>query len=398
MRRLGGNLLLLVAAVVCALGLGELAARLFVPGWVPDQAYRIFWQYDPLLGWSHRPGVRGVHRHSDFAVQVEISSQGLRDREYPLERVAGMRRMLLLGDSYTWGFGVDRDETWHERIEARRPGWELINTGVAGCGTGQELLYFDERGRAFDPDVVVLLVHQTDFKDNNERVVYGYYKPTFVPRDDGGLELTQVPVPELDWDLRFDRWLRSHTWFLYRLYHFREFVEAAREARSEREEEAAKAAAEEAAKQAAAERRAAKRPPDAAERAARRAERKAQRAQAPARPEKRSKFAVDQTVTERLLGRLDALVRESGARFVLVSTPMPDPPHGPFVESVRRLGVTHLDLSDAFRGQSDYHFLHDVHWNAKGSAIVADAVEAFLEAQGVFEPRPPPAAQRSPAP
>jgi hypothetical protein len=91
-------------------------------------------------------------------------------------------------------------------------------------------------------------------------------------------------------------------------------------------------------------------------------------------------------------------VREAGARFVVVSTPMPDPPHGPFVESMRRLGVTHLDLSESFRGQSDYHFPHDVHWNAKGSAIVADAVEAFLEAQGVFEPRPRQAAQRAPAP
>ena len=67
-------------------------------------------------------------------------------------------------------------------------------------------------------------------------------------------------------------------------------------------------------------------------------------------------------------------------------------------DDLRRLGVTHLDLSESFRGQSDYHFPHDVHWNAKGSAIVADAVEAFLEAQGVFEPRPRQAAQRAPAP
>jgi len=77
---------------------------------------------------------------------------------------------------------------------------------------------------------------------------------------------------------------------------------------------------------------------------------------------------------------------------------MPDPPHGPFVESVRRLGVTHLDLSEAFRGQTDFHFQHDMHWNAKGNALVADAVERFLEAQGVFEPRAPAQAQRAPGP
>jgi hypothetical protein len=401
MRRLLGNLLAFVVAVVVALGLGELAARLFVPGWVPDQAYRIFWRYDPLLGWSLRPGAKGVHRHTDFAANVEISSQGLRDRVYPVERTPGMRRLLLLGDSYTWGFGVEREAIWHELIEARRPGWEIINTGVAGYGTGQQLLYFEQQGRAFQPDVVLLLVHQTDFKDNNESVVYGYYKPTFVPRDDGGLELTQVPVPQLDRDLRFDGWLRKHTWFLYRLYHFREFAEAAWEARLEERAEAAQAAAAEAAKAsvppAAAPRRA-KLPHDHPERVARRAAREAERARAAQARRKPSKFAVDQTVTERLLARLAAAVEESGARFLVASTPMPDPPHGPFVASVARLRLAHLDLTAALEGQADVQFRHDSHWTPKGNAIVADAVEAFLVEQGVFEPPPARSAQRPPLP
>jgi hypothetical protein len=390
--RLLGNALLLLVAVAVALALGEFAARLFVPGWAPDQAYRIFWQYDPLLGWSNRPGARGMHRSPDFETYVEISSQGLRDRVYPLERVPGKGRILLLGDSYTWGFGVEREQIWHELIEARHPDWELINTGVAGYGTGQELLYFDERGRAFHPDVVLLLVHQTDFKDNNEKVVYGYYKPTFVPRPDGGLDLTQVPVPQLGADLRFDRWLRAHTWFLYRLYHLGEFVEAAREQRAEdrreaeaKRREAARQARSQAARAAGSEGSVARADPHrAARREARRAERERERQQERARPAKHSKFDVDQTVTERLLAKLKALVEESGARFLLVSTPMPDPPRGPFLERLRRLGIVHLDLEDAFRGQTDYRFRHDAHWTPKGNAIAADAVEAFLKAQGVF--------------
>ena len=360
-----------------------------MPGWAPDKAYRIFWQYDPLLGWSLRPGARGTHHHQDFAVQVEISSQGLRDRVYPEARVPGMRRMLLLGDSFTFGFGVEGDEIWHERIEARRPDWEMINAGVPGYGTGQELLYYEEHGRQFRPDVVLLLVHPTDFRDNNESLVYGNYKPTFVATDDGGLELTQVPVPRLDLDLRFDAWLRSHTWFLYRLYHFSEFAEAAREERAQREEEARelRRAARAKEESAAAEPRRAKLPSNHPERVAARLARQAKDELARQARRKPSKFAVDQTVTERLLAQLRARVEESGARLLVVSTPMPDPPRGPFLESVRRLGLPHLDLEDAFRGQTDYHFEHDLHWTPKGNGIAAEAVEAFLEAQGVFEAR-----------
>ena len=339
MRRLVANLSLLALSGVAALGLGELAARCFVPGWAPDQAYRIFWQYDPLLGWSQRPGARGTHYHEDFAVHVEISSQGLRDRVYPEARVPGTRRMLLLGDSYTFGFGVEADEIWHERIEARRSGWEMINAGVPGYGTGQELLYYQKHGRQFRPDVVLLLVHQTDFRDNNESLVYGNYKPTFVATEGGGLELTQVPVPRLDRNLRFDSWLRSHTWFLYRLYHFSEFAEAAREERAQREQEerelrrAARAKEE----SAAAEPRRAKLPSNHPERVAARLARQAKDELARQARRKPNKFAVDQTVTERLLAQLDARVEESGARLLVVSTPMPDPPRGPFA---RAFGVS----------------------------------------------------------
>ena len=55
---------------------------------------------------------------------VAINSHGLRDGEYALEPTRGKKRMLVLGDSFAWGFGVEREEVFCEVIERRRPNWE----------------------------------------------------------------------------------------------------------------------------------------------------------------------------------------------------------------------------------------------------------------------------------
>lgn len=378
-----GNLALAVAAVAVTLLLGELASRVLFPEWVPDQAERTFWAYDETLGWVNQPGRRGTHRQPDFAVQVEISSQGLRDREYPEARVPGKRRMLVLGDSFAWGYGVERPDIWHERIEARHPDWELINTGVAGYGTGQQLLYFERRGFAFHPDVVLLLLHPNDFLDNNEPFRYGYFKPTYVLRGDA-LELTQVPVPRLDWEARFDRYLRFHTYLLYRLYHIGEVVEAWREARAAERERPAEPTKEERAERK--RKRAELSDEERAERRRRRAERREEREAAAARePAHRSKYAVDLDLTLRLLVELRDRVAREGARFLVVSVPMPDPPRSEFAARVARAGIPLLLLDDALEGAPEpIRYPNDPHWTPYGHRLAADAVEAFLAEQGVL--------------
>ena len=63
----------------------ELGSRLFTPQWAPRDADRNFWAYDETLGWAHSPNQRGTFRHPDFAVDVSINSDGMRDREYSIE-------------------------------------------------------------------------------------------------------------------------------------------------------------------------------------------------------------------------------------------------------------------------------------------------------------------------
>lgn len=400
-RRGLGNLTLAVCAVALTLVLGEVVSRFLFPEWVPDEAERSFWEYDELLGWVNQPGRRGTHRHQDFSVGVEINDQGLRDRTYPEERVAGKERMLVLGDSFAWGYGVEQSEIWHEVLEARHAGWEIVNTGVAGYGTGQQLLYFERRGRDFHADVVVLMLHPNDFLDNNEPFRYGYFKPQYVLEGDD-LELAQVPVPQLDWEARLDRYLRFHTYLLYRVYHAREVYEAWQETRRAEEREPAAAAPAPEAKKASARR---ERTPEQraererrlanmteeerAERERRRAQRKRQReAQAAAQPRRKSKYDVDLSLTERLLVELRDRVAEGGARLLVVAIPMPDPPRTAFAALVERAGVPLLLLDDALRDPAEpIRYANDPHWTPFGHRLAADAIEAFLAEQGILQNR-----------
>jgi hypothetical protein len=351
--------------VILTLALAELASRWLFPGWIPENGSRVFWRYDELLGWSHRPGARGVHRQPDFAVEVAISPQGLRDRVYPEARTPGLCRMLVLGDSFTWGFGVEREQIWHERIEARRPEWEIVNTGVAGYATDQELLYLEKRGLALRPHVVLLLFHPNDLLENTERATSGYAKPYFELGADGALALRQVPVPEAPLRDRLDRWLHFHTYLLYRVYHPLRALESAREARAER---AAQAEA-------------------AAEREARRRARKAGLAvETPAAggPAPPNKYDVDASLTLALLARIDAVARGEGARFLVATVPMSDPPRSRLHAGLARLGIPHAGLDAAFERQRDVRFPHDPHWTPRGNEIAATAVESFLAAEGIL--------------
>jgi lysophospholipase L1-like esterase len=111
---------------------------------------------NPAIGHEHTPNTRAHLMGADVA----ISSQGLRDREFSMTPPPGRTRILMLGDSLTFGWGVEGDETYSKRLEAklRASGRdvEVINTGVGNYNTEMEVAYFLERGAKFKPHYVVL--------------------------------------------------------------------------------------------------------------------------------------------------------------------------------------------------------------------------------------------------
>ena len=374
-RRIAVNLAIAAVSIVATVALFEVGAWFFAPEWTPKHGVRNFWAHHELLGWAHRPNASGTHYHRDFRVSVRTNEHGFRDRDYPVERVPGRQRMLFLGDSFGFGFGVERDEILTEIIEARHPDWEIINTAVAGWGTDQQLLFLREIGSRFRPDVVLLLFHPNDVEDNNDRMRYGYYKPQFV-LEDGELELTQVPVRELNRDQKIDRFLYQRTYALHKLWNWRDVVDDWRDERARsREAERALAAAADGAGAAAG-------TPDVAAAPA-----SAEAEPAPP-PNPCGNRKLDFAVSRALLRALDREVRSLGAKLVVVSVPggCPDP-RDLLSELMPELDVPYRPLNQAFHGlpREAYGFAHDPHWTADGQRIAADATEAFLQALGILD-------------
>ena len=104
--------------------------------------------------------------------------------------------ILFLGDSFVWGYDVDAEERFTDKLQAAHPEWNVYNCGVSGYGTDQEFLLFQLHAEAYKPKVVFLMFStETDEEDNTSNARYGgYYKPYCTVRDNA-LRFEGIPVP-----------------------------------------------------------------------------------------------------------------------------------------------------------------------------------------------------------
>jgi len=147
---------------LAALGLGE--------GDLDDWRTQGYHEPDPFLIYAPKPNARATYRTDEFVEEVRTNSLGLRDDE-PADPSTLASRILVLGDSMTFGHGVSAEEAYPnvlERLYAERGGGrvEVINAGVKGYGTDQEIVLFFERLQRLRPDVVVVGLYVNDFYDN----------------------------------------------------------------------------------------------------------------------------------------------------------------------------------------------------------------------------------------
>jgi len=160
-RRILLRLALSATSLIATMGLFELGLRLIrgaPPGPSPvDQIPQHIARPDGSFIYQLNPAFPG------------ISSQGLRDREFAIPKPAGVKRVLVLGDSVTYGEAVAAEETFPKQLEQmlKRPGQtvEVINAGVRGYTAYNEVQYYLERGRLFQPDVVIVALCLNDVVD-----------------------------------------------------------------------------------------------------------------------------------------------------------------------------------------------------------------------------------------
>src|SRR6476659_3875169 len=191
-RKFFAKLLLLFIGFTIGAVVAELALR------VAGYSYPEFYQRDAILGVSLLSGAEGWYRKEGEAY-VRINSDGLRDQEHSFTKAEGTFRIAVVGDSYCEALPVSLEEAFWSVMGKRLeecgafPGKkiEVINFGVSGYGTAQELLTLRERVWKYSPDLVLLAVATNNDITDNSRVLkqtddipYFVYQGTQLTLDD----------------------------------------------------------------------------------------------------------------------------------------------------------------------------------------------------------------------
>ncbi len=156
------NISLLVASILFV----ELLLRLFDPIGISYFAglrdYNDLLEFGAPWGYLHQPDQRARIQ----GVEITINQHGLRGPPASVEKPAGTKRLMILGDSVVFGWGAPQDSIFPARLQrrlaARDTSIEVIAAGVASWNTRTEYEWLRARGLAFAPDVLLLLVVYND--------------------------------------------------------------------------------------------------------------------------------------------------------------------------------------------------------------------------------------------
>lgn len=379
LKRLALNLAVLGTASLVTLLLAEgvlrFAAHRVLHGGEWATAGQIFRKVDPPVGFSLEPGsTQLLVTGGAYTSRATINSAGMRDVEHALNPAPGVKRILVLGDSFMFGQGVRMDETLPRRLAAMLPGVEVINTGTPGYDLGQYYLLYEDRAYRYQPDLVLVGFFINDLARARE---------LDVTYDADGLPVSYQRSPEMiAKDIAgaprgitgaVSSWFREHS-LLYVLV--RRHLDGLMAGR--------------------------RRPPRSAEDRA---------ADTPylsvfRRPGSDAGETADWDRADRILDALERSVQDHGARFAVILIPAPfqtsdaafeawlewagaskeglsrREPQDRVMSWCARSDTPCLDLLPVFeKGDRDeLYFPYDMHWTAKGHERAARAVADFLEA------------------
>lgn len=160
-RRLAGEFPLVAAGLVAAMCLAEAAVRFLPRRWVPELS--------PVS--PQRFYLKDVERLSSNArlllelipnnPRTQVNADGYRGTLYPEKKPAGVRRIVGLGDSSMYAFGVPEQLGYMRQLEtllsqASASPVEVVNLAVPGYNSDQELEVLRTRALRFDPDLIIL--------------------------------------------------------------------------------------------------------------------------------------------------------------------------------------------------------------------------------------------------
>ena len=322
---------------------GELGLRLF--DFVFD--YPTGSLYDAIVPHGERfkltPGGRVIAPERYGDVEYRFNQAGYRDRDH--EPRSTSRRLVLLGDSVTFGLGAPRESTFAARLEpllAERhpPGFEVVNLAVFAYDTRHELAAYREDGRPLKPRVVVAQFYLNDF---SIRGPAGEAPPLTFRQRLTGLKNLIVYRSNL-----YRRLFQLTTMAHYRLFHDKKRLEHPEELNR-------------------------------------------------LEPEHKQRYLAERPEDEEVpafvhLTELAREVEADGGRFLLMLSPDEvqlfdaryDDIHRRFDSFTTENNIALLDLLPVLRGEQEKHtlFLDGVHLAPRGHAVVAEALADELERLG----------------
>jgi len=212
----GGSALLatFILTTIAILFLAEGFLRLFypqplIPRYVTNAPYGIR---------MNSPNVDIWHSTPDYRVNIRTNTKGIRaDREIQYAKLPGKKRIVVLGDSYTMGYGVNKEDLYLTILEKKLndEGYtaEVINLGVSGFSNAEELITLENEGMRYEPDLVVLAFYQNDLKENVYSNLFGV--------EDGELTrkhkeyLPKIKLRNFLYSFKVYRFLAHHSHLLY---------------------------------------------------------------------------------------------------------------------------------------------------------------------------------------
>ena len=132
------------------------------------------------------PATASVLVRPEFRVPVRTNAEGFRGGPLPGSKEPGTYRIVALGDSFTFGFGVRERQAYPARLAAGltarlggRPRVEVVNLGVPGTGPRDYLWHLTHTALALDPDLVVVGLFANDVNDVCQLARFGARSPLF---------------------------------------------------------------------------------------------------------------------------------------------------------------------------------------------------------------------------
>lgn len=151
-------------------------------------------QYDPDLGWRHKPSARIEQMYGPEAPFTTNAAGFRAQEEYSPAVPQGRYRVIALGDSFTMGFGVGDATSYPAQMQSACAPLQTINMGQGGYGVDQNYLWYKRDGVAYDANVLLVAAIAMDFYRMGSDNFIGYPKPVLA-LDQGKLLVKNVPVP-----------------------------------------------------------------------------------------------------------------------------------------------------------------------------------------------------------